>query len=147
MIGVDTVISALGRDVLASQIRLIQLAASPSSSVKWFFPSEYGTDIEYSPASVHERPHQQKLKVRAALREVGDRLVHTYVVTGPFAELYLDRGMPDLRGGAFRVKERTADLLGDGNDRVSLTTMDEYAYSKSPLFRGQRRPGTITVTN
>ncbi|EER26197.1 hypothetical protein D8B26_003462 [Coccidioides posadasii str. Silveira] len=123
--GVDTVVSALGRDVLASQIPLIHLAASPSSSVKWFFPSEYGTDIEYSPASAHEKPHQQKLKVRAALNEVKDRLVHTYVVTGPFSDLYLGPGLPDIRGGAFRVKERRADLLGDGNGSISLTTMDD----------------------
>ncbi|EEP77100.1 conserved hypothetical protein [Uncinocarpus reesii 1704] len=122
--GVDTVISALGRDVLASQIPLIQLAAS-SPSVKWFFPSEYGTDIGYSPASANEKPHQQKLKVRAALQAVKDKLVHTYVVTGPFADLYLGPGLPDARGGAFRVKERLADLLGDGNGRISLTTMDD----------------------
>ncbi|KAI1948004.1 importin subunit beta-3 [Ophidiomyces ophidiicola] len=122
---IDTVISALGREVLSSQIPLIRLAASPSSSVKWFFPSEYGTDIEYSPASAQEKPHQQKLKVRAALDEVKGTLAHTYVVTGPFADLYLGPGLRDARGGAFKVKERRADLLGDGHGKISLTTMDD----------------------
>ncbi|KAI1939099.1 hypothetical protein LOZ58_003149 [Ophidiomyces ophidiicola] len=104
---------------------LIRLAALPSSSVKWFFPSEYGTDIEYSPASAQEKPHQQKLKVRAALDEVKGTLAHTYVVTGPFADLYLGPGLRDARGGAFKVKERRADLLGDGHGKISLTTMDD----------------------
>lgn len=122
---VDTVISALGRDVLAQQISLIKLA-DQSPSVKWFFPSEYGTDIEYGPASAHERPHQQKLKVRTALKDVKD-LCYTYIVTGPFADLYMLPAAPagSRGGGAFCVKDKTADLLGDGNDNLSLTTMAE----------------------
>ncbi|KAL1959241.1 hypothetical protein VTO42DRAFT_2747 [Malbranchea cinnamomea] len=119
----DTVISALGRDVLAQQIPLVKLA-DQSPSVKWFFPSEYGTDIEYGPRSAHERPHQQKLKVRAALKDVKD-LSYTYVVTGPFADTYLLPTAPagPNGGGAFNVKEKKANLLGDGNDKLSLTTM------------------------
>lgn len=125
-LGIDTVISSLGRDVLADQIPLIKLADS-SPAVKWFFPSEYGTDIEYSPASAGEKPHQQKLKVRAALREAKN-LAHTYVVTGPFADGYIGPGVPGGRGGAFNIKEKKADLLGGGNEKVSLTTMSEYVY-------------------
>lgn len=123
--GIDTVVSALGRDVLAQQIPLIKLA-DQLPSVKWFFPSEYGTDIEYGPASAHERPHQQKLKVRASLRDAKD-LCYTYVVTGPFADLYIASAAPagSRGGGAFCVKTKTADLLGDGNGKVSLTTMAE----------------------
>lgn len=123
--GIDTVISALGRDALAQQIPLIKLA-DQAPSVKWFFPSEYGTDIEYGPASAHERPHQQKLKVRAALKEVKD-LCYTYVVTGPFADLYISSTAPagSRGGGAFCVKTKTANLLGDGYGKVSLTTMME----------------------
>lgn len=101
--------------------------ADQTPSVKWFFPSEYGTDIEYSPASANERPHQQKLNVRAALRDAKD-LRHTYVVTGPFADGYIGLGFPSSRGGAFHTKEKKADLLGDGDGRVSLTTMSEYVY-------------------
>jgi hypothetical protein len=119
------VISALGRDVIAQQISLIKLA-DQTPSVKWFFPSEYGTDIEYGPASAHERPHQQKLKVRAALKDVKD-LSYTYVVTGPFADMYMLPEAPvgERGGGAFSVKGRKADLLGDGNNKLSLTTMAE----------------------
>ncbi|KAJ5575201.1 hypothetical protein N7450_009100 [Penicillium hetheringtonii] len=88
--GIDTVISALGRNTLAQQISLIRLAAA-DPDVKWFFPSEYGTDIAYGPASANEKPHQQKLKVRAVLENEIPRkdLDYSYVVTGPFAEMYL----------------------------------------------------------
>lgn len=99
--------------------------------MKWFFPSEYGTDIEYGPASAHEKPHQQKLKVRAALREVKD-LSYTYVVTGPFADGYLSRTTlaGPRGGGGFSVKEKKANLLGDGKGRLSLTTMAEYVLAQ-----------------
>jgi uncharacterized protein YbjT (DUF2867 family) len=43
--GIDTVISAVGRNVIETQINLFKLAAE-SDSVKWFLPSEYGTDVD-----------------------------------------------------------------------------------------------------
>lgn len=128
-IGIDTVISALGRDALESQLTLIKLA-SASPSVKWFFPSEYGTDIEYSPASAHERPHQKKLKVRAYLRTLPSTdpngLFHTYVVTGPFADGYVAPEPAGPEGGSFDARNKRANLLGDGKGRVSLSSMREY---------------------
>lgn len=125
--GIDTVISALGRTALAQQIPLIRLAAS-SPSVKWFLPSEYGTDIAYGPASANEKPHQQKLKVRAVLEKEISRqdLEYSYVVTGPFAEMYLNFTPGLEEAGGWDVKGRRAVLLGDtGTERVSLTTMKE----------------------
>jgi hypothetical protein len=96
--------------------------------VKWFFPSEYGTDIAYSPASIHEKPHQQKLKVRAVLENEISRhdLDYSYVVTGPFAEMYLHFSPGLEEAGGWDVKTRRAVLLGArGEERVSLTTMGE----------------------
>lgn len=96
--------------------------------MKWFFPSEYGTDIAYSPASIHEKPHQQKLKVRAVLEnEISrDDLDYSYVVTGPFAEMYLHFTPGLEEAGGWDVKSRKAVLLGaKGEERVSLTTMEE----------------------
>ncbi|KAJ5947300.1 hypothetical protein N7466_000315 [Penicillium verhagenii] len=125
--GIDTVISALGRTALAQQIPLIRLAAA-SPSVKLFLPSEYGTDIAYSPASATEKPHQQKLKVRAVLeKEVSrDQLDYAYVVTGPFAEMYLHFSPGQEGAGGWDVKARKAVLLGEkGEERVSLTTMKD----------------------
>ena len=96
--------------------------------MKWFLPSEYGTDIAYGPNSVHEKPHQQKLKVRAVLEKEISRadLEYSYVVTGPFAELYLHQ-VPGLEeAGGWDVKRQKAVLLGDtGTEKISLTTMKE----------------------
>lgn len=125
--GIDTVISALGRNTLAQQISLIRLAAA-DPDVKWFFPSEYGTDIAYGPASANEKPHQQKLKVRAVLENEIPRkdLDYSYVVTGPFAEMYLHFTPGLEEAGGWNVKERRAVLLGEkGRAKVSLTTMKD----------------------
>ena len=126
--GIDTVVSALGRTAILHQIPLIKLAAA-SGSVKWFFPSEYGTDIKYNESSAHEKPHQGKLKVRAYLEE--DPAVrcsgraYTSVVTGPYADMYYAFSGPEEAGG-FDVKAKRAVLV-ERNNRVSLTTMKEYA--------------------
>ncbi|KAL1968900.1 hypothetical protein VTN77DRAFT_1261 [Rasamsonia byssochlamydoides] len=127
--GIDTVISCLGRTAIAAQIPLIKLAASPHSSVQWFLPSEYGTDIKYGPSSAHEKPHQQKLQVRAylegdvAVRKSG--LKYTYVVTGPYADMYM-RGFPAGRreAGGWDVRAKKATLL-ERDAPVSLTTMKD----------------------
>jgi hypothetical protein len=53
-------------------------------------------------------------------------LDYSYIVTGPFAEMYLqfDPGFKEV--GGWDVKERKAVLLGEkGEERVSLTTMEE----------------------
>jgi uncharacterized protein YbjT (DUF2867 family) len=124
--GFDTVVSCVGRPVIHTQLQLIELL-DKHPDVKRFFPSEYGTDIEYDSSSKDEKPHQQKLKVRAALKDVKD-LEYTYVVTGPYGDadshLFLSAVPPDAeKGGSFDVKRKRAVLLGDGNGKISLTTM------------------------
>ncbi|KAL2407915.1 Reductase efuL [Exophiala dermatitidis] len=125
--GIDTVISCLGRGAIEHQLELVRLA-NESPSVHRFFPSEYGTDVEYGPASAHEIPHQKKLKVRAALRSC-DRLDHTFVVTGPYADgepgLYFSANSAAKEAGSFDVKNKSAVLLGDGNLKISFTTMHD----------------------
>jgi len=121
--GIDTVISAVGRNVIAEQISWIPLLTQ-APSVKHFFPSEYGTDIEYGPESANEKPHQQKLKVRAALKE-SSGFDYTYVVTGPFAYGYLGPGKYLPETGAFNVQTKAAVVLEDGKGKVSLTTEDD----------------------
>lgn len=114
--------------------------------MKYFFPSEFGTDVEYDETSAYEIPHQRKLRVRALLREMtstststsktGDNdddgyknhLEYTYIVTGPYADadrsLYLSAQAPEKEiWGTFDVHRKRAVLLGDGNGKISLTTM------------------------
>ncbi|KAL5046559.1 hypothetical protein BDW71DRAFT_64576 [Aspergillus fruticulosus] len=117
--GFDTVVSALGRGVIPHQVQLVQWA-DESPHIKRFLPSEYGTDIEYSPASAHEKPHQQKLKVRAATRGTRN-LEYAFVVTGPYADVPFYLGATkNPRGGSFDVQNKKAVLLGDGKGRISL---------------------------
>lgn len=113
--------------MIEHQAELIRLA-NESPTVQRFFPSEYGTDIEYGPASVNEKPHQKKLKVREAIRSC-DNLDHTYVVTGPYADgepgLYFSANSIAKEAGSFDVQNKEAVLLGDGNLKISFTTMHE----------------------
>ncbi|KAK0268845.1 hypothetical protein LTR91_001117 [Friedmanniomyces endolithicus] len=121
----DTIVHAAGRNAILSQIGLLRLAEQ-SPQIKRFLPSEYGTDIEYSPASANEKPHQLKLKVRAYIQEHVKRVQHTYVVTGPYAEMALTRMPPAVEAvGSFDVHAKKATLLGSGDEPVSYTTMPD----------------------
>lgn len=115
--------------------------------MKYFFPSEFGTDVEYDETSAREIPHQRKLRVRALLKEItststststsirtgnndgcNNHLEYTYIVTGPYADadrsLYLSAQPPEKEvWGTFDVHRKRAVLLGDGNGKISLTTM------------------------
>jgi NAD(P)-dependent dehydrogenase (short-subunit alcohol dehydrogenase family) len=122
--GVDTVISCVGRNVLAHQMKLISLAEE-SDSVRWFFPSEYGTDIEYSAKSAHEKPHQVKLAVRKHIRENVKRLKYTYLVTGPYADMWYHMIQGAERAGGYDVAAKKAVVVDEGEGKVGLTTMKE----------------------
>ncbi|KAJ4310996.1 hypothetical protein N0V94_008163 [Neodidymelliopsis sp. IMI 364377] len=119
--GYDTVISALGRNAILTQIPLLKLAEA-SPSINYFYPSEYGTDIEYGPSSAHEKPHQLKLQVRKFIREEIKKLRVTYLVTGPYSDLFFAPNK-DSRIGSYNVAEKKATLLGTGEEKVSFTTM------------------------
>ena len=124
--GIDTIVSCVGRPVIHTQLLIIDLA-SRHPDIKRIFPSEYGTDIEYDSTSVNEKPHQQKIKVRAALQAVKD-LEYTCVVTGPYGDadkgLYLAAQPPKNEArGSYDVKRKRAVVIGDGNGKISLTTM------------------------
>lgn len=115
--------SAVGRNVIEKQINLISLAERSSSIVR-FIPSEFGTDVVYDESSLTEKPHQMKLKVRSFIESSAvQRLTYTYIVTGPFADLYVGNMPNEPRLGSFDVVKREATLLGDGKGRISLTTM------------------------
>jgi hypothetical protein len=122
--GIDTVISAVGRPIIDAQIKLVEIAEA-TPNVKYFYPSEFGTDIEYGPTSKDEKPHQAKLRVRKYIKDNVKRIQYTYLVTGPYADSYISK-TGDLRVGGFKVDEKKGTLLGTGKERISLTTMREY---------------------
>ncbi|KXS98408.1 hypothetical protein AC578_1767 [Pseudocercospora eumusae] len=121
--GFDTVVSALGRTAIEKQCNLISLAEQSPSIVR-FIPSEFGTDIAFNASSATEKPHQAKLKVRAFLEsDTGRRLTYTFIVTGPFADLYVGSMANEPQLGSFDVQSKHAVLLGDGDGKIALTTM------------------------
>jgi hypothetical protein len=100
--------------------------ASETPNITRFFPSEYGTDIEHNSRSPSEKPHQLKLKVRAYAKTIlKDKLHFTYLVTGPYSDMYITQSSKD-EIGTFDVKGKKAVLLGDGNGKVAFTAMQEY---------------------
>jgi nucleoside-diphosphate-sugar epimerase len=122
----DTVINAAGRNAILTQIPILEVAEI-INTVKRYYPSEYGTDIEYDPeTSPDEPPHQLKLKVRAFIKEHIKRLEITYLVTGPYSDMWLNK-MPEnlVHTGSFDVKAKKATVLYDGKQRISFTTMSE----------------------
>ncbi|KAH8896441.1 NAD(P)-binding protein [Thozetella sp. PMI_491] len=120
--GVDTVISAVGRDGLQHQLNLLKLAEE-SSSVKWFLPSEFGTDIEHNAKSPNEKPHQNKLKVRKYITENISRVKVTYVVTGPYFDMWVNTLANTEVIGGFKPDTKEAFIIGDGEGKVGFCTM------------------------
>ena len=123
--GADTIVSALGRGVLAVQVQLLRLAEE-SGTVQWFLPSEFGTDIEYGPQSPDEKPHQFKLNVRKYIRENVKRVKITYVVTGPYFDMWVEPS-PGLEAiGGFDASKKHAYVIEDGVGKVGFCTMWEW---------------------
>ena len=60
--------------------------------------------------------------MRAFIRENVERLKITYLVTGPYSDLFIAPNK-DPRIGSFDPKRREATLLGTGTEQVSFTTM------------------------
>ncbi|CAK7274125.1 hypothetical protein SEPCBS57363_006000 [Sporothrix epigloea] len=120
----DTIISALGRGALTIQTNLVQLAAQ-AETVKWFFPSEYGTDIEHNAKSPNEKPHQHKLALRKFIRDSirPEQLHITYLVTGPYFDMWVHAASPLL--GGFDPSKKAASIISDGEAKVGFCTMPD----------------------
>lgn len=73
---------------------------------------------------MHEKPHQLKLQVRKFIRENLKELKITYLVTGPYSDLFFAPNK-DPRIGSFDVRKKKATLLGTGEERISFTTMKD----------------------
>lgn len=120
--GVDTIVSCLGRKAIEKQIHLSTWAEE--AGVARFFASEFGTDIEYFPESSMEPPHQIKLKVRSHLRTM-QRMEHTFIVTGPYSDIFFSALDEAPSAGSFDVKARRAHMLGSGDGPISFTAMND----------------------
>ncbi|KAJ4404463.1 hypothetical protein N0V85_004864 [Neurospora sp. IMI 360204] len=124
----DTVISCLGRATLKYQPKIID-AAEHSQSVQWFLPSEFGTDVAHNENSPNEPTHVGKLALRKHIRENIERLKVTYVVTGPYFDMWLYPTPGYEQAGGFVPVEKKAYIIGDKKEgsveegRVGFCTM------------------------
>ncbi|KAK3500450.1 uncharacterized protein B0T23DRAFT_425781 [Neurospora hispaniola] len=118
----DTVISCLGRATLKYQPKIID-AAEHSQSVQWFLPSEFGTDVAHNEKSAQEPTHVGKLALRKHIREKIQRLKVTYVVTGPYFDMWLYPTPGYEQAGGFVPAEKKAYIIGDGEGKVGFCTM------------------------
>jgi hypothetical protein len=64
-----------------------------------------------------------KLAIRKYIRGHTKRLRATYVVVGPYFEMWVEG--PELLGG-INIKAKEASLVGDGEGKIGFTTMPEY---------------------
>lgn len=120
----DTVISCLGRATLKYQPKIID-AAEASQSVQWFLPSEFGTDVEHNEKSPNEPTHVGKLALRKHIREKIHRLKVTYVVTGPYFDMWLYPTPGCEQVGGFVPAEKKAYIINKGEGQVGFCTMWE----------------------
>lgn len=149
---IDTVVCALGRGAIAKQIALLRWA-DEGDDVRWFLPSEYGTDVEYygggpDDRGRDEKPHQQKLRVRDFVRDGGVRRVAvTYVVTGPYFESWAREvtpsGIKDIAVSWFDVAARETQLIEDGAGRIGFTSMPDVGEF---VVAALRHPDEATAT-
>lgn len=120
--------------------------------IKKLIPYENGTDVGHDPSSALGKPHQQELRVCAALRQSPStpnapssqraytdifptkNLNYNFFVTGPYADadpaLFLSARSPDAEEtGTFDVQRKRAILLGDVARPMSLTTMHNIGHA------------------
>ncbi|KAI2465398.1 NAD(P)-binding protein [Annulohypoxylon bovei var. microspora] len=134
--GIDTIVSCLGRNALASQIGLLKLAEE-SKDVQWFFPSEYGTDIEYDASSKDEKPHQNKLRVREFVRDQVKRVKCTYVVTGPYLDMFLTLAPVAEDAGGYDAKSKRAVVVGSGDEKLVASALQHPEASIGKILKVQ----------
>jgi nucleoside-diphosphate-sugar epimerase len=94
-----------------------------------------------------------KLQVRKYIRENTKKLKVTYLVTGPYSDLFFGKS-PESKAGTFDVKAKKATLLGTGEEKVSFTTEKDVgrllvAALKTPTSEKERilKVNSFTVTS
>lgn len=90
--------------------------------------------------------------MRKYIRENTKKLKVTYLVTGPYSDLYFGKS-PEASGGTFDVKAKKATLLGTGDEKISFTTEKDVgrllvAALKAPTSEQERilKVNSFTVT-
>jgi uncharacterized protein YbjT (DUF2867 family) len=114
--GQDAVVSMVGSMVIEEQLKIADAALA--AGVKWFFPSEFGSDLT-NPEVVKEVPiFGGKVQVVKHLQESQDKMHWTAVINGAFYDWCLQVGFLDID-----VPNKKAMLYDGGNSRFGTTTL------------------------
>jgi uncharacterized protein YbjT (DUF2867 family) len=116
----DVVISTIGGEGLANNFDEVLVQAAIDANVKWFIPSEFGSNPEDPLANI---PYlAPKLAVANLLKKNQSRIAYTFITTGAFLDWGFDAGV-----FGFDINKRTAVLYDEGKNRISGTTLPTIA--------------------
>eukprot|EP01119_Soliformovum_irregulare_P009324 TRINITY_DN22556_c0_g1_i1.p1 TRINITY_DN22556_c0_g1~~TRINITY_DN22556_c0_g1_i1.p1 ORF type:complete len:297 (-),score=88.91 TRINITY_DN22556_c0_g1_i1:46-936(-) len=113
--GVDLVLSTVGNALFAKQPFYIDAAID--AGVKWFVPSEFGSDLE---VNANEPVFGHKVATDKHLKSVQDKISHVNIYTGPFAGWGLSNGFL-----GFDVKNHSYTLYDDGKQKSTFTDLPD----------------------
>ncbi|XP_038900851.1 phenylcoumaran benzylic ether reductase POP1-like [Benincasa hispida] len=119
---VDVVISAVGREQLGDQDKIIS-AIKQAGNVKRFFPSEFGSDVDRVHAVEPAKSlFASKVEIRRAVEAEG--IPHTFVVSN-FFDGYFLHGLS--QPGATDPPGNIIKILGDGTTKVIYNKEEDIA--------------------
>jgi uncharacterized protein YbjT (DUF2867 family) len=121
LVGQDVVISTVGGEGLFDNFGRTLVEAAIDAGVKWFIPSEFGTDYD-DPIAATIPPLSSKLAVAKLLRENQSHINHTFITTGMFLDWGFDNGFL-----GFDIPNRTVTLYDEGKARTSGTILPHIA--------------------
>jgi len=119
---VDVVISTVGGELLADQVKLIE-AIKEAGNVKRFLPSEFGTDVDHANAVEPAKSvFAGKAAIRRAIEAAG--IPHTFVSCNGFAGYFLPTiGQMDT----YTAPREKISIIGDGNAKVVFVKEEDIA--------------------
>ncbi|GMN37359.1 hypothetical protein TIFTF001_006750 [Ficus carica] len=111
---VDVVVSTVSRAQVSDQVNIISAIKQAGGSVKRFFPSEFGNDVDRVHAVEPAKTmFAVKAKIRWAVEDEG--IPYTYVSSNFFAGTFLPKL---LQLGATASPKDKVVILGDGNQKA-----------------------------
>ena len=115
--GQDVVISAVGGEAVATNFDLTLAEAAIEAGVKWFIPSEFGSDTSH-PFYTSIPFVAPKIATSNLLKSKQSKIAHTLITTGPFLDWGFDTGFL-----GFDVVNHTATLYDEGKHKFSGTSL------------------------
>lgn len=112
--GQDAVVSTVSAEAALAQKLIIDAAIQ--AGVRRFIPSDFGS-LTTDPAASHLPHHVNLVEIQEYLRSKSDQIEYTIFSIGGFTEFLVNYG------AVFDFEHKTAQLWGDGTNRISTTSL------------------------